>query len=165
MKKRILLLCILTMLFSTGMEGCPDLDPIEYVDFTLTTTVKVQFIESFTDAKPLPLNPNGTGIKIEIAKAGGERCVENLTVGIDGTATLICTHVVWKEQPVIARTDYVFLPDQIIDLNYQYGSYSPDAQEYSWETIFSLCGNKFGSSCASTTELQLLIWLIPPSVE
>jgi len=40
MKKRVLLLCILTILFSAGMEGCPDLDPMNYVVFTVNATYK-----------------------------------------------------------------------------------------------------------------------------
>ena len=43
MKKRILLLCILTILFSTGMEGCPD--PENYVVLTVQGDVSVSLMD------------------------------------------------------------------------------------------------------------------------
>ena len=165
MKKRFILLCIMAGLFSTGMEGCPDLDPIEYVEFTLTTTVKVQFVDAYPEGKAIPLNPNGTVIKIGIVKAGGERCEKTLTVGIDGTATLVCTHHVYKEQPVTAATVFVQIPIHIIDMNYSLSYVNVDSIKITWEEIFSLCGNKYGSSCGSSTELPMTIVLHPPTVE
>jgi len=161
MKKRILLLCLLTILFSTGMAGCPALDPMNYVEFTLTTNVNLHYTDTNWD--PLDVPTTDTVIKIETNKAGGERCVENLIIGASGTVTLICKHNVYKEQPVESVATFVALPASLAELGYAVAE--PPGWTgaiYAWDMIFTNCGNKYGSSCASTSDLTMQVELIKP---
>ena len=159
MKKRILLLFILTILFSTGMEGCPELDPMNYVEFTLTTNVNLHYTDTNWD--PLDVPTTDTVIKIETIKAGGERCVEDLITGASGTVTLICKHNVYKEQLVESVATFVALPASLAELGYKVINYEPGGGGtwvvFGWDEIFSICGNKFGSSCASTFTLTVQV--------
>ena len=161
MKKRILLLCILTIFFSTGMEGCPELDPINYVEFTVTANIQVFFVDTDDWIDPLQYSANGTQLRIRIQKAGGEHCTETVTHGIYN-ATLTCTHKVYKEQPVVVSWALAALPEWIYEEGWEIDPLRPDnssSQEYDWNTIYSWCGSKFGSSCAAKLDRTMHIVL------
>ena len=160
MKKRILLLFILTILFSTGMEGCPELDPMNYVEFTLTSIIKLQF-KDYETGEVLPLQTNGALLDIYNKKDGARYCWEHIEIGMDGTSTLICTHNVYKEQPVECHVHLFDLPNSVAS------GYIVDTRGFpntvvcklSWEEIFDLCGEKFNSSCSMTVNHTLVVYL------
>ena len=163
MKKRVLLLCILTILFSTGMEGCPALDPMNYVVFTVNATYKVYFAYEIDGSYAVwDISPYGTQLSIRIQKAGGEQCFETVAVGVDGNATLNCTHNVYKEQPVEVSAAVLTLPEKIYDRGLEYTHESAGSCVFTWSTIFSNCAEKFGSSCSTNCECSMLIYLEDP---
>ena len=141
MKKRILLLCILTILFSTGMEGCPDLDPMNYVVFTVNAIVDLEAMNEDCSTS-VYRSADNVEILIEIVKAGGERCSEIVTTDITGEARLQCTHNVYKEQPVTISASVVG-PAGLVKPCGGCQGYT-----YEWEFIYRRCGEKFGTSCA-----------------
>jgi hypothetical protein len=142
MKKRLLFLSILVTFFSMGMEGCPDIDPLNYVVYTHTAHVEVQFVDP--DGNPSMGSVSNVPLQVTIVKDGGERCTETLVTDTTHKAALICTFNVYKEQPVDASVD-------ILDQNYSAGSAWCGT---SWDTIFQNCGKKFGSSCSGSCTLK-----------